>query len=103
MYLWLHGIPVSLGSKFGTHWCRTPHQRCHIHMEISGITLARKYRMGVVDQAQLGVDTVQERVALLLWHWLVTPNNSGPRRNMQEIPRYPVSTKAKSLKSFLFF
>lgn len=59
--------------------------------------------MGVVDQAQLGADSVQESAALLLWRWLVTPSKSGPRRNMQEIPRYPVSTKAKSLKSFLFF
>lgn len=47
-------------------WCNTPHQCCHILIEILGITLARRYRPGVVDQAQLGFDTVQESVVLLL-------------------------------------
>lgn len=58
VYLWLQGIPASVGSEFGTHWCRIPHQCCHIRVEISGITLAGKYRTGVAYQAQLGADTV---------------------------------------------
>lgn len=55
----------------------------------------------MVDQAQLGVDSVQESVAFLK-HCLVTPNKSGSRRNMQELPHSCSSTKAKSLKSSPF-